>query len=266
MDIEKFLASPDERPLDRIADDGGFCGIFRTIGCIGDSLSSGEFESLDEKGKKHYHDLYEYSWGQYIARMIGSKVYNFSRGGMTAHEYWNKFSIEKDFWNPDKLCQAYIIALGANDIINGRTPAVGSMDDINLEDYNKNGESFVGYYARIIQKLKEMQPRAKFFLVTLADSAGLYGSKETVDMHAELLYGMAEKFDNTYVLDIRKYGPVYDRAFRDKFYLGGHMNPMGYMFTAKMIASYIDYIIRHNTRDFVEVGFIGTNLTNFGKK
>lgn len=266
MDIEKFLAAPDERPLDRIADDGGFCGIFRTIGCIGDSLSSGEFESLDKEGKKHYHDLYEYSWGQYIARMIGSKVYNFSRGGMTAHEYWNKFSIEKDFWNPDKLCQAYIIALGANDIVNNRTPAVGSMDDINLEDYNKNGESFVGYYARIIQKLKEMQPRAKFFLVTLADSAGLYGSKETVDMHAELLYGIAEKFDNTYVLDIRKYGPVYDRAFRDKFYLGGHMNPMGYMFTAKMIASYIDYIIRHNMRDFAEVGFIGTELTNFGNK
>lgn len=140
------------------------------------------------------------------------------------------------------------------------------MDDINLEDYNKNGESFVGYYARIIQKLKELQPRAKFFLVTLCDSAGLYGKPETIDMHADLLYGMAEIFDNTYVIDLRRYGPVYDRAFRDKFYLGGHMNPMGYLLTAKMISSYIDYIIRHNMRDFVEVGFIGTELTNFGPR
>lgn len=40
----------------------------------------------------------------------------------------------------------------------------------------------------------------------------------------------------------------------------GHLNPMGYALTAKMTASYIDYIIRHNTEDFKEVGFIGTDL------
>lgn len=40
----------------------------------------------------------------------------------------------------------------------------------------------------------------------------------------------------------------------------GHMNPAGYLLTAKMTAAYIDYIIRHNMRDFREVGFIGTDL------
>ena len=54
--------------------------------------------------------------------------------------------------------------------------------------------------------------------------------------------------------------PVYDDKFREKFYMLGHLNPMGYVFTAKMVASYIDYIIRHNMRDFNEVGFIGTDL------
>ena len=41
------------------------------------------------------------------------------------------------------------------------------------------------------------------------------------------------------------------------FYLGGHMNPCGYILTARQVMSYIDYIIRHNMRDFKEVGFIG---------
>ena len=116
MNIQDYINVPDhEQPLDNIVTDGGFCSIFRTIGCIGDSLSSGEFESKNEEGKVDYHDYFEYSWGQYIARSAGCTVYNFSRGGMTASEYWNSFAEANDYWNPDKLCQAYIIALGVND-------------------------------------------------------------------------------------------------------------------------------------------------------
>ncbi len=75
-----------------------------------------------------------------------------------------------------------------------------------------------------------------------------------------LLNDMADKFENTYVIDLFKYAPKYDKEFKENYYLGGHMNPMGYYFTAQMISSYIDYIIRHNMSDFKEVGFIGTNL------
>jgi hypothetical protein len=37
------------------------------------------------------------------------------------------------------------------------------------------------------------------------------------------------------------------------------MNPMGYILTAKMTVSYIDYIVRHNTKDFRGAGFIATD-------
>lgn len=84
MDLEKLLFNENEKPLDNIVYDGGFTRIFRTIGCIGDSLSSGEHESRDAEGKAGYHDFYDYSWGQYIARNAGIKVYNFSKGGMSA--------------------------------------------------------------------------------------------------------------------------------------------------------------------------------------
>ena len=87
MDITRYIKNEGEKPLDRVISDGGFCCVFRTLACVGDSLSSGELESLNEEGKKGYHDYFEYSWGQYIAREAGCKVYNFSRGGMTTMEY-----------------------------------------------------------------------------------------------------------------------------------------------------------------------------------
>lgn len=265
MNLSKYLADPAERPLERIVDDGGFVSIFRTIGCIGDSLSSGEFESTDETcEKKGYHDYFEYSWGQYIARAAGCKVYNFSRGGMTAQEYWDSFAENNDYWNPDKLCQAYIIALGVNDLY-GRNMEVGSVDDIDMNDYNNNKPTFCGYYARIIQRIKSMQPQARFFLMTMPRGSRPDGD-EKVQKHAALLHDLAKAFDYTYVLDLAKYGPVYDDDFKKKFYLGGHMNPMGYILTAKMTMSYIDYIIRHNMEDFAQVGFIGKGVHNYTAK
>ncbi len=269
MLLSNYLADPAEKPLDRIVDDGGFTAIFRRIGCIGDSLSSGEFESTNpEMTSNGYHDYFEYSWGQYIARAAGCTVLNFSRGGMTAKEYWNSFADKNDYWNPDKLCQAYIIALGVNDL-NNQHQEIGATADINLEDYNKNAETFTGYYARIIQRLKEMQPQARFFLMTMLPSKKGGTDDErgmNIKAHRKLLYELAEMFDYTYVLDMFEYAPPYDETFRRNFYLGGHMNPMGYQLTAKMVMSYIDYIVRNNMEDFAQVGFIGKGVHNYGAK
>lgn len=261
MDITQYMSIPGEKPLDRILPDGGFCGIFRTIGCIGDSLSSGEFESKDANGNTGYHDMYEYSWGQYIARAAGSKAYNFSRGGMTASEYWNSFAENSGFWDEDKLCQAYIIALGVNDILNaGQT--VGSVSDINTADYSKNAFTFAGYYARIIQRLKTMQPKARFFLMTMPRDSGDEIHTAKIKAHQKLLYDIAGLFEFTYVLDFTEHAPVYDSDFRNNFFLGGHLNAAGYLLTARMTASYIDFIIRNNPHDFAQVGFIGTAFSN----
>jgi hypothetical protein len=39
------------------------------------------------------------------------------------------------------------------------------------------------------------------------------------------------------------------------------MNPSGYILTAELIDSYIDYIVRHNPDDFKNVGFINSGIT-----
>ena len=258
MEIKKFMKTDGEKPLDNIVSNGGFCGIFRTIACIGDSLSSGEFEGF-MNGQATFHDMYEYSWGQYIARDAGITVKNFSRGGMSAKNYCESFARDNGFWKPELAAQGYIIALGVNDIsqcVRGEYE-FGSIDDVDFSDWAKNKPTFAGYYAEIIARYKEIQPKAKFFLMTLPNQDVGEDRKAFTEAHYKLMYDLAEKFDNCYVLDFYIYAPSYDEFFAEKFMLFGHLNPCGYALTAKMMMSYIDYIIRHNIKDFDYVGFIG---------
>ncbi len=252
MDIQSYFPE-QEQPLDRITQTGGFASVFRTVACVGDSLSSGEFERLKEDGTRCYYDMFEYSWGQFMARALGCKVYNFSRGGMTAQEYMETFAASKGFWNVDLKCQAYIIALGVNDIFNCRRP-LGTVEDIK-EDWKENGKTFAGYYGAIVQRYREISPNAKFFFVVPPRDPNAPWEEVAEDL-AELLRQLPSVLPNSYVIDLRRYGPVYDEKFKEKFYLHGHLNPMGYRLTADMMMSYLDYIIRHNLDDFKNLGFV----------
>ena len=261
MNWEKeIFIDENEKPLDRLVEGYSNTGIFRTVGFIGDSLSSGEFESRDDEGKPGWHDYYEYSWGQYIARKNGFKAYNFSRGGMSARIYMESFAEERDFWNPELACQAYVMALGVNDVINGGRE-IGSVADIDPDDWRNNKPTFIGYYAQIVARIKEeIQPQAKFFFMTMMHHDETPDRDEKRKRHAEALYELAEYFDNSYVIDLYKYGPRYSAEYKEKYNLYNHLNPMGYILTAKMVDSYIDYIIRKNPDDFRRVPFIGKGL------
>lgn len=257
MDWKKYLDFENEKPLDRFVEGISNTAVFRTIGFIGDSLSSGEFESRNPDGTAGYHDYFEYSWGQYIARRNGLTAYNFSKGGMRADTYIKVFAEENGYWDKALACQAYVIALGVNDVLNARQE-IGTVDDIS-QNHKDNKETFAGYYGAIIQRYKEIQPEAKFFLVTMPKSCD-EERNALAKKHAELLYSLAEFFDNCYVIDLNKYAPTYDEKFRNQFFLYGHMNASGYIFTANMIDSYIDYIVRHNPDDFRRVPFMGKGL------
>ena len=256
MELSRWIENADEKPLEQFPVNGGFCGILRTVGCIGDSLSSGEFERHEPDGSMSFFDCFDYSWGQFFARMTGNTVYNFSRGGMTAREYLESFAEANGFWAPEKACRAYIIALGVNDLLN-LWGEVGSLEDIDLEDPSKNKPTFTGYYAAIVQRLKQISPQAKFFFMTMPVQQLDADREKLADLHAVRMHELAGFFENSYVLDFRAYAPVNDTAFRERFYLNGHLNPCGYALTGHMVTAYIDYIIRHNMNDFREIGLIG---------
>ncbi len=265
--ILKKIDDLPENPLENAVPDGGLCAIFRTLGVVGDSLSSGEFEALTADGVRSWHDKFEYSWGQFIARRCGLKAFNFSRGGMTAKEFNASFGTACGFDKPENVCQAYIIALGVNDVLNTGLP-VGSLDDIDFENYENNKPTFAGEYAKILQKIKKMQPKARIFLMSMPNDEcrGNQNRLDTIAAHRDLLVSLAEKFEFTYVLDFFKYAPIYDEEFRRNYYLGGHLNAAGYKLTADFVMSYIDYIIRKNPEDFCQVGFIGTDFHYHGVK
>lgn len=255
----KLLTSllENEKPLDTIVYDGGYTTIFPTIACIGDSLSSGEFEHVDENGVRTYHDKFHFSWGQFLARTTGNKVYNFSRGGMSAKEYVESFAEDNGYWDEDKKATAYIIALGVNDLLGLQQP-VGDINDIDVENPENNKDTFAGWYGKVISKYKKIAPDAKFFFVTMPKENSLLDARNIPSKaHAKLLHDIAKIYSNSYVIDLFEYAPLYDDEFKRKFFLEGHMNPAGYRFTAIMIASYIDYIIRSDFKAFSQVGFIG---------
>ena len=253
MDFTKMFDA-NEKPLENIVTDGGFCSIFRTIGCVGDSLSSGEFQTKKVDGSWRYTDMFEYSWGQFMARTIGSTVYNFSKGGMTAKRYYTEFAEKMDYWNPKYACQAYTIALGVNDQKEALCP-LGGVSEVSADAADFT-DTYAGYYCAIIRKLKTIQPNAKFFLITpplTTDAA----RTERIMCIRDIIFRVAEVFENCYVMDLTTYSPLIDDLQKEKFWLYGHLNPCGYVLYAKQIMSYMDYIIRHNIQDFNYVGFIG---------
>ena len=264
MDLKKLFATEGEQPFDHIPPSGGYAAIFRRIACIGDSLSSGEHETLSN-GKKGFHDLFEYSWGQFIARDCGSTVYNFSKGGMTAHRYLESFAEEMGFWSEEKRAQAYIVALGVNDVTRIMEGAyeLGTIADVHPDAPLQNAPTFAGWYGQILSRYRAIEPRCKLFLMTMPSHHVDDERGRLYDAHQALLHEIAASFGNAYVLDFRRFAPSYDDPdIRRRFYLGGHLNAVGYRLTALMVEAYIDYLVRHNPDDFREVGLIGTPYYN----
>lgn len=259
MKLKEFIETDaNEKPLDDLVFNGGACSVFKRICVIGDSLASGEFERKDEtNGEIEYLDRYEYSWGAFMQRHTGAEVLNFSRGGMSAKWYWNSFAAENDFWNEDKLGQAYIIALGVNDLLNERQK-VGDISDVDFKNYENNADTFAGYYSRIIQKIKSMRPDARFFLVTMTRGGCWNDPNDDIKRaHRDLLENFCKVFEHTRLIDLFTYAPVFDDAFYDKYFLGQHMSPVGYYVMSIIIENYIDYIVRHDPSEYRDVCFIG---------
>lgn len=249
-----------ENPIATVSQLPGYSTIIHRWGFIGDSLGSGEHEYHKKDGSKGYADLYEYSWGQRICAATGAKGDNYSQGGETAHgwidHFWdNPHNRNNNICAKESPKQAYIIALGVNDSNKKRNVRVGNVDtDIVKDDYLKNADTFAGCYAGIIQRVQSISPDAKIFVVTMPN-------QENVKVeYNDVIRAMAEIFKNVYVIDLYKYAPSYSKGgdIRNRFFMGGHMTAAGYQYTAWMLMTYIDWIIRHNWKDFEQVAFIGT--------
>lgn len=250
---------PAANLLDAIRNDPGLLSVFLKVGCIGDSLSSGCCVYKDADGVEKGVDLYQYSWGQYLARMTGNTYYNFSRGGWSTRDWLNGDLGAALAFDGAHTCAAYIIGLGQND--NNQKITVGTSADINLMDYTQNADTFYGYYGEIIQRIQLLQPRAKIFICT--DPLVKADSPETNGYNAAIRQ-IATMFDNVYLLDLYAHGrELYDYDGSNLLSINkryAHYNAVGYYLCALINATYIDWIMRTNPEEFREVEYIGTDM------
>ena len=238
-----------DNPLERIRNDAGLMTVFRHVGCIGDSLASGEAVYKKADGTTGGKDLFEYSWGQYLARMTGNTYYNWSKGGLRCDTFLSS-SLATECFDGNHKCEAYIIGLGQNE--NNRKYKIGTVEDINLGDYTQNPDTYYGNYGKIIQKIQEMQPKAKIFILTdplkSVENAGYNSAVREI----------AGIFKSVYLVDLYTYGTaLYNSGFLYQQKRGGHYNAVGYFICAMIISTYIDWIMKKNPNEFREIEFIG---------
>ena len=251
-DLEEAVFGDESNPLAKINDYAGMMSLFHTVGCIGDSLASGEC-AYKSGGTVHYVDLYPFSWGQCLARLTGNTYYNFSQGGLTT-KTWLASNHATDCFDGNHNCDCYFIGLGQND--KNVSMTVGTTADIDLNNYNNNADTYCGNYGKIIQKLQELQPKAPIFC--FIDPNPPHNDQD----YNNAVKAVVALFSNVYLLDLDAYAK---NLFRDSNEIigsqlrSGHYSALGYQQVAYVVATYVDWIVRHNLSAFSQVEFIGTN-------
>lgn len=235
--------------LNEIKDNNLF-DSFLNVGCIGDSLASGE-SAYKTSGETHYIDLYQYSWPQYIAKMTGNTYYNFSKGGLTAKTWLSDAKGASLAFDGNHECECYIIGLGENDK-NAGSEGVGTSSDIDLTDYTNNADTFYGNYGKIIQMCQEHQPKCKIFLLKIPRSS------EVIDLYNAAITTMASMFDNVYLIDITD---SVSSGFLNSQKRGGHYNAIGYKFIANALYQAFNDFMESNNSEFSQIEFIGTDYS-----
>ena len=230
-------------------------------------------------GTTFVQDMYDLSSGQQMARLLGANGYNFSVGG----EYCKRWCTGADNnrrWQKAQtdLKDAYTIALGANDRAYWFANSVvdypcvtaypnknqyGSLTitkaevlaDINLSDYTNNADSFAGWYAGIIQRLKSIRPDAHIFCITNPGESGGKEWNQVIRLVAEIM--MEEYGNNVWLVDWATFDPI-TPEIAENCNLNGHWSAFGYLYAAYIISTYIDWLIRSNIDAFRGTSLIGT--------
>ena len=296
-EVIKSFEYNDEKPFDKGIIYGGAVSVFPNICVIGDSLSAGcmvfgdATDNSDDKSGQI--DMYNYSWGKFLAKDCHCNPYIIAQGGLAARTFFDdnrkpsldNINIEgalKEDGTPmpfhEQLTsgkynsEAYFIALGHNDYNMWKSDTwnpnkdnwsvyLGSPTDINLAD-GVFVKSFYGYYAKIIYTIKQQVPNAKIFVITMKQEGvkhdgGIMGVGGFKDLNNAIRY-MSTIFDNIYVLDMAK-----ERSeIPDWHYTNGHGNALGYREYGAEIGTYVDWMIKKNPTLFGYVQFINTPYAN----
>ena len=147
--------------------------MFQKFGVVGDSYASGSIFTEDEEGNPvPIGTFYDLSWGQVMARRLGTTCTNFSEGSLSTRT-WLTSKKGLSLLLSTEPQDVYYLMLGINDRGAYNYVLTGSIDDIK-ENCEENPDSFYGNYGKIICKIKEHAPNAKLIISTMARNDGSY--------------------------------------------------------------------------------------------
>lgn len=228
---------------------------FRSIGVIGDSLSVG-YINEPSTGTVTNRAIY-YSWPQYMARKTGQHIINMGQSGYNVLTWMSSSSYGwVDLNKEENYCQCYIIGLGVNDSSDsGRGVPLGSLDDIDLSDFNNNGETYYGGYAKIIQRSRAIRPNSIFLCLTnprptTAGKQYNQAIKDVVEYLGDEKVFVVDLYNNNY----RKYyeTPYFlstDRASVNQ----SHYSPVGYEAMVPVISKACSDVMREHMNIFSQL-------------
>lgn len=244
-------------PLEGLKDRPNFhISIFNKITCIGDSLTQGVFNTSG-------NDIVDtrYSYPTFLEKQTGVETKNLGIGSTCAsradsdHSWFDAANVY-DYFKEENIGDCCVIALGTNDISRFGEFTGDVATDIG-DTIESCANTSVGGYAAIVLKMKELQPKIKFFFVTISNNRN---QSERTPAN-EKIRQLAEHF-GAYVIDLEKWAETTiteQEVFAVKYKNGSHNNALGYNLRAKQYAVAMSYLIEHNWADFQDVQFIGSD-------
>lgn len=240
--------------------------ICQKVGVIGDSNSSVRIYYVDYLGATQtLGDVEEYSWGKCIERTNQGLEYKiFAKGGLECSQWLN--DEEKGYpvaSLEENLCPVYIMYLGINDSSRHDVSYIGSIDDIK-ENPDDNSNTFIGNYAKIIQKMRIKVKQCRFFVITMPNYY-TENNKTRYEQYNQAIRDISNYFDNVYLIDLyAKYHDLFSEkgGFFETNTVNSHYTPLAYQHMSKLISREMSEIIFNNPDDFKYVQFIGTDIAN----
>lgn len=228
-----------------------FLQIFKSVVCLGDSLTAG-FTAVDDVMMGSANARTEkLNYPGFLEKRTGNVWKNIAIGSSTCH-HWRyldgptvdyKPNIEEANIHTD----LYTIALGAND--NRTSFAIGTAADINDADAESNGDTFYGNYDYVVRKLHGYNPNAHIILFTMSQIEG--GS---ADKYNEAIRYIAEKYDYCHLLDLWNIAD-FNSAFLRSCWKSAHFTPIGYNRVSSLMEFYINKMMAENLSSFIKAPY-----------
>ena len=219
--------------------------MFEKIGVISDSISVGWAKDKNGNNSRRNTGI---SWVQQLARRLGCTAYNLGASGVDPIEWFQpNFEFAEYCYTQYQsvgFCDLYIVGLG----LNGGT--LGTIADIDENDYTQNASSFYGQYARIIQMINDEHPNAIVVCLTEPTTRISEYDQAVRDI-------CALNFINAQLLDLENdYFDIFKtpEMVAEKQPDGLHYTPYGYSLIAEAMAYALNDYIKKHSSEFKYVG------------